>query len=410
MAFIIDTIKEPWVAIAQRIEFTRPLRVLVVEDNLVDRRMLESMLTESASYTSLVKSTDSLKSAVELLQEMDFEVVVLDLNLPDSKGEETIKMLAKKFPNLAIVVNTGAYEDDLGLQTLRIGAQDFLIKGKYSSYALNKVLHFALERKRLELELKEAYQKLKETQSQLIESEKMKVIGGLASGIAHEVKNPLATILYGVTYLIEQLKPKDEKVNLVLENIREATKRANDIINDMLDFSHITHLNKKMTDLNDVLEKALMLTNHHLEKGKIQLIKDFDRDIPSVKIDENRIEQVMVNLILNAIYAMPEGGILKIRTHSQRITKDLEKYPVYVADGFKPDQTIVLFEVEDTGCGIPQDKLEKVFDPFFTTRRASGGIGLGLTVSRNIMEIHEGKIFIENNDQQGARATLVFKA
>ena len=396
--------------IDKRIEFAKPLRVLIVEDNQVDRRVLESMLTESALYTSLVKSTDTLASALKLLEEMDFEVVVLDLNLPDSKGQETIMALAKNFPSVAIVVNTGAYEDDLGLQTLSVGAQDFLIKGKYSSYALNKVLHFALERKRLEMELKEAYVKLKDTQTQLIESEKMKVVGGLASGVAHEVKNPLTTILYGVTYLEEQGKLVDEKIRLVIDNIKQAAHRANDIITDLLDFSSLTHLNKKMTNLNEVIEKALTLTSHGLERNKIELLRDLDPNILGVKIDSNRIEQVIVNLILNAIYAMPSGGQLTIRTYSQKLTRSLKHFANYVGDGFKPGQTVVILEVQDSGGGIPTDKLSKVFDPFFTTRRASGGIGLGLSVSRNIMEIHDGKIFLENNSDHGAKATLLFRA
>ena len=396
-------------ALDKRIEFTKPLRVLVVEDNQVDRKILESMLTESAAFTSLVKSTDRLATALKFLEEMDFEVVVLDLNLPDSQGEETIIKLRNAFPLVAIVVNTGAYEDDLGLQTLSIGAQDFLIKGKYSSYALNKVLHFALERKRLEMELRDAYARLKDTQSQLIESEKMKVIGSLASGIAHEVKNPLATILYGVTYLIENLKTQDEKVKLVLDNIKEATHRANDIITDLLDFASLGKLNRKALSLNEIIEKSLTLTNHHIEKGKIKLIKQLEGSIPSIHLDENRIEQVIMNLILNAVYAMPDGGILKIKTYNTKLTRNQILSEV-ISEGWKHGQNVVVVEVEDSGCGIPQDKLNKVFDPFYTTRRGTGGVGLGLTVSRNIMDMHDGKIILANNEKQGAKAILVFKA
>jgi len=202
--------------------------------------MIVAMLTESADYTSFVKSTNNLKGALKLLDEHEFDVVMLDLNLPDSKGFETLSELNKYFPDITIVVNTGAYEDDLGLRTLSFGAQDFLIKGKYNAYVLNKVLHYSMERKRLELELKDAYAKLKEAQSQLIQTEKMKVVGSLASGVAHEVKNPLATILYGAAYLSDHLKMDDDKVKSVVENIKEATHRANDIITDLLDFSSIS--------------------------------------------------------------------------------------------------------------------------------------------------------------------------
>lgn len=408
VAFFVGEIKEPQMDFDKRIEFDKPLRVLIVEDNQVDRALLENMLTESAAYTSLIKSTGNLSLALKLLEEMDFEVVVLDLNLPDSKGEETIRKLSKQFPNIAIVVNTGAYEDDLGLRTLSIGAQDFLVKGKYSAYALNKVLHYALERKRLEVELKEAYSQLQETQSQLIESEKMKVIGSLASGIAHEVKNPLATILYGVTYLIEQVKFNDEKIKFVLDNIKEASKRANDIVTDLLDFSRLHKLDKKMSNLNEIIEKAITLTHHQFEKNKVSLVKELDSSIPYLEIDPNRIEQVAMNLILNSIYAMPEGGQLKIKTYFEKLKAGVLPESIS-GDDPATIQAVVVLEVEDSGCGIPEDKLDKVFEPFFTTRRGSGGIGLGLTVSRNIMEIHGGKILVENREQSGVRATLIFK-
>lgn len=246
--------------------FTRLLKVLIVEDNNVDRRILESMLKGDKKYTSLLKVSDTLEGTLKLMLEHDFDVIVLDLNLPDSEGEETLLKLNQTHPNVAIVVNTGAYEDEVGLKTLSVGAQDFLIKGKYTAYLLNKVLHYAVERKRFELEIRAAYEKLKETQSQLIHAEKMKVIGSLASGVAHEVKNPLATILYGITYLAETLDAKDEQIKSVLENIKEASARADRIVTDLLDFASLSRLRKEEQDLNEVIEKALSLVNHELQK------------------------------------------------------------------------------------------------------------------------------------------------
>ena len=372
-------------------EFTKTLNVLVVEDNQVDRRMLESMLKEPFQVSATLKTTDSLNSAIDLIQKNDFDVVILDLNLPDSHGEETLKELYKKFPKLPIVVNTGAYEDELGLQTLSLGAQDFLVKGKYSAYTLNKVLHYALERKRLELELKEAYVKLKETQSQLIQAEKMEVIGGLASGVAHEVKNPLATILYGANCLVNSIKTDDEKMRFVLENIQEAAERANVIITDLLDFSSLTKIQLQEENLNSIIEKSLQLIHHQFEKNNIEVIRELNLTIPEVKIDRNRIEQVLINLFLNAIYAMPKGGKLVVKSYSRK------------------EGGIVGIDVEDNGVGIPENKLTKIFDPFFTTRRSEGGVGLGLAVSKNIMDLHEGMITIGNNKDGGVKVTLLLK-
>ncbi len=393
-----------------QVDFTKPLRVLIIEDTPVDRRMLESMLAESSGVTSFLRSASSMAEAVKLLEQHDFEVVVLDLDLPDTQGEDTLKKLREVSTTIAIVVNTGAYDDDLGLKILRWGTQDFLIKGKYNAYLLNKVLRYAIERKRLDDELKEAYAKLKDTQEQLIQSEKLKVVGGLASGVAHEVKNPLATILYGATYLCEQLKNKDENIDKVLKNIREAVDRANTIITDLLDFSSLSRLNTGMHDLNDIVEKSLSLVNHQLDKNHIKVKKELVVDLPKVNIDRNKVEQVLVNLILNSIYATTDKGTLILKTLIFVLSEDFKDFFRLSRKEFSPGCSIVVAEILDEGCGIPESQINKVFDPFFTSRRARGGVGLGLAVSKNIMEIHKGDILIENRPEGGVRARLIFKA
>ena len=391
------------------IKFNQPLRVLVVEDNQVDRRMLESMLTESKTSTAFLKLTNDFRTAQEALYAHEFDVVVLDLNLPDCHGLETLQKISEINANVAIVVNTGVYEDELGLQTLSIGAQDFLIKGKYNAYVLNKVLHYALERKRLERELKNAYDLLKEDQSQLIQSEKMKVVGSLASGIAHEVKNPLATILYGITYLSEQISASDPKIKNVVDTIKEATHKANTIINDLLDFSNLSKLTIQPENINEVIEASLLLVHHEFEKRHVELKKFFDPDLAAVPIDRNRVEQVLINVLLNALQAMTTGGILSIHTEIQILSERVPEFSKLNLNGFKRNQKILKVSVEDTGCGIPVEVIDKIYDPFFTTRREIGGLGLGLSVSQNIMENHSGRILIENRKEGGARAILIFK-
>ncbi len=391
------------------IQYFEPISILIVEDNEIDHKVLEAMLSEAPPLISRLKTVSSLASAIKSLSSDQFDVVVLDLNLPDSRGQDTLKQLNKMYPDVAIVVNTGAYEDELGVKTLGFGAQDFLVKGKYSTYILNKTLRYAIERKRLEIELKQAYHKLKETQAELIQVEKMKVVGSLASGIAHEVKNPLAIILFGITYLSEQIKPKNKEVQLVFENIKEAIDRANNIISDLLNFSKINHLNKRKEDLNEVIEKSIMLVKHEAERSNVHINKNLDPNLPEVEIDRNRIEQVFINLFLNAIQAMPRGGTIKLKTYSHQIQKNTGEMSWIHDNGFKVGQRIVIACIEDQGCGIATEKINKVFDPFFTTRPTEGGVGLGLSVSKNIIDIHEGHIAIENQRKGGVRVSLAFK-
>ncbi|MBF0384547.1 MAG: response regulator [Candidatus Omnitrophica bacterium] len=389
--------------------FDYPLKVLVVEDNEVDKKVIESMLNDPTSSISYIKLTNTLNSALKILKESKFDAVVLDLNLPDSKGVGTLEKLNKRFPEIAIIVNTGAYEDELGLQTLTLGAQDFLVKGRYTSYVLNKVLHYCLERKRAEVELKRAYAQLKETQGQLVQAEKMKVVGGLASGIAHEVKNPLSTILYGVTYLIQQLKSPSRDVETVLTNIKEATNKANNIITGLLDFASLSKVDREKADLNHVIERALALASHLISKNKINVVKKYQTTLPKINIDVNRIEQVLINLILNSVYAMPKGGKIVLISKSEILNENMPEIPLEDRDKFEPGDEVAVISIEDSGCGLSQEVSKQLFDPFFTTRRAKGGTGLGLSVSKNIMAIHEGSISVKNKKTGGAIAKIILK-
>ena len=389
-------------------DYSRQLDVMIVEDNHVDIRILESMLMDSPAIAKTLKIANTLYSAIKILEENEIEIVILDLNLPDSKGTETIIELRKRFPKLTIVINTGAYEDELGLEALSLGAQDFLLKGKYNSYVLNKILRYCLERKRSEVELKQAYEKLKDTQSQLIQSEKMKVVGGLASGVAHEVKNPLATILFGVTYLFDQVKLDDKKYNLVLKNIKEAVERANAIITGLLDFASLNQFNKVKYNIVNVVEKSLLLVHYQIDKNNIKVIKEYNKDIPSLTIDIIRIEQVMVNTLLNAIASMHKNGRILIKIYSSFILENRKALPID-KDKFSVGQQVVVVEIDDVGKGIPSDDINRIFDPFYTSKRGMGGVGLGLSVSKNIIENHDGAIVIENKKDDGVIAKLIFK-
>jgi len=258
-----------------------------------------------------------------------------------------------------------------------------------------EILQEIERRKDAESSLRKAYNELKETQNQLIQAEKMEVVGRLASGVAHEVKNPLAIILQSTDYLEKKVLLDDEKISLSLRYIRDAVEKADNVVKGLLDFSSLSKLDMQLVNLNLIIEKSLFLTKHQFDKYHIQVIKDFKEDIPDVKIDKNRIEQVFINLFLNAVTAMPKGGQLIVKSYVEEI---------------EGRERVVVVQIEDTGIGIPEDILNKIFDPFFTTRRASGGTGLGLSIVKNIIELHNGKIAIQNKkDKGGIRVTLSFK-
>jgi PAS domain S-box-containing protein len=273
-------------------------------------------------------------------------------------------------------------------------------------------------RKRAETRLKilnerllKANEELKKTQLQLIQAEKLESIGRLAAGVAHEVKNPLALLLMGVEYLELNVPSDDENVPVILKEMREAITRAEKIIVGMVDFSSNRQLDWQTVDLNAVLDGAVLLLRHQFTRKSVRLKKVYDKSLPPIRADVTRIEQVMVNLLINSIQAMKKGGRLTLTTSSRRLAEtDRRTFGTRTANPFRAGDRVVVVEIQDTGPGIPASILPNVFDPFFTSKPTGEGTGLGLSVSRKIMELHEGHIDLINAPEGGLKVTLTFKA
>ena len=257
-------------------------------------------------------------------------------------------------------------------------------------------------------DLSQANEELRATQLQLIQVAKMESIGRLAAGVAHEVKNPLATLLMGIDVLSDHFRTHDETVIALLKDMNRAVHRADSVIKGLLDFSAPHELQRTIERLNTILEQTLLLLKHHLDRNHVQIVKNLSNAVPPLALDRIKIEQVFVNLLMNAIQAMPGGGMLTVTSavlsrHAAKQFLNLE------ADDWQPSgNSVVAVEVCDTGAGIPEDKIEKVFDPFFTTKATGQGTGLGLTVSQKIIELHGGRITIGNRQAGGVRVSLVF--
>jgi PAS domain S-box-containing protein len=262
---------------------------------------------------------------------------------------------------------------------------------------------------RSEAALRKSHEDLKAAQAQLIQAEKMESIGTLAAGVAHEVKNPLAILMMGINYLAKKLT-NDEGLSTVLKDMKEAIYRADSIARGLLEFSASHQLTMAPADLNGLIEETLRLVRHTFTEQKITLVKDLKANLPQVHVDKNQIQQVFVNIIMNAMHVMPEGGQFKVRTYAHQLAETTFFEGSRKGDHIWTGDTVVITEFEDSGPGIADEHLSKIFDPFFTTKPTGVGTGLGLPVSKRIIDLHGGTLEIRNRtDSRGVRATITLK-
>ena len=252
-------------------------------------------------------------------------------------------------------------------------------------------------------EQKRIEERLKTAQLQVAQAEKFESVGRLAAGVAHEVKNPLATILGGIDFLGDRsIVPSVDKD--VLREMRKAVERANEVVVGLLDFSAPHDLELASEHLNAVVEETLRFMKYQADRSRVAVVRDYGVGLPRVRIDKRKIAQVLVNVFLNAVQAMPNGGTLTVRTFarsSSRTDKGAR------GKSYLGNANEIGVIVEDTGEGLPDGALRKVFEPFFTTKPTGEGTGLGLTVCRAIVELHGGSIEIANREEGGARVTIV---
>jgi len=280
--------------------------------------------------------------------------------------------------------------------------------GYYAGYlvirkVLSRVLFYASE-------ARSSYSKLSETQQELIQSAKRAVVGELAGGVAHEVKNPLATISMCADYLEKKSDIGPEERHEKVLKMKEAIAHADRIVRSLLNFSGSDPLELKPCSVNELLRGSLRLVGGKISLDRVRAREDLAEDLPMVMADANQLGQVFINTILNSLQAMPEGGELILRTRAEELQDIKEGVGTRATDMFRPGDTGVVCEVQDNGKGIPAEEAGKVFDPFFTSKPVGQGPGLGLTVIKSIVERHKGIIDIESREGSGTKVIITLPA
>ena len=234
--------------------------------------------------------------------------------------------------------------------------------------------------------LVKAHAELDVARMHFIEADKLESIGRLAAGVAHEVKNPLMTITMIADYLAEVVPPSEPDGAAMMQDLRDAVARANRVISEMLEFTRSGALSLQPDDFHIVAERALGFVKHETTRKRLKVDCEWYGPAPQLPLDRNKLEQALVNLLLNAIQATPETGTLTLRSRDETW-------------GFT-------VEIDDTGAGISTADQRKLFEPFFTTKPVGQGTGLGLSVARQIIQLHGGALRLANRPKGGARATI----
>ena len=219
-----------------------------------------------------------------------------------------------------------------------------------------------------------------------IEVDKLESIGRLATGVAHEVKNPLMTITMVVDYLSDVVPSSDPNGRTMIESLQEAVERANRVVSEMLEFARPAALSLKPDNFHLIAERALGLVKHEMTRKHLGVVRDWCEPVPQLSLDRNKMAQVLVNVFMNASHATPEGGTLTLRTRVRG--------------------SEFIAELDDTGTGISPAHQAKLFEPFFTTKPVGQGTGLGLSVARQIIQLHGGTLRLANRPEGGARVTI----
>ena len=362
------------------------IKVLLIEDNPGDARLIQVVLNSArtADFAAHMLNTfdmehvDRLSSGLKRLRDGGIDLILLDLSLPDSQGLDTFARVHAQASHVPIVVLTGLADAELAAEVVRRGAQDYLVKGEIDGRLLVRSMRYAIERKRAE-------EALRDGERQLHQQERLAAVGQLAGGIAHDFNNFLMTIMLYANLLMRNRDfPSD--LRPVAQTILNESRRAAQLVSQVLDFSRRSVIDVQPVDLGSFVGEVVDILRKTLPEN-IRLLMDVGQGEYVVNADPTRVQQVVMNLAVNARDAMPEGGELHIST--------------YLA----PDNMVVI-QFRDTGSGFAPEHVDAIFEPFFTTKDSRKGTGLGLAICRDIVERHNGRITAENASEGGSIFTV----
>lgn len=363
------------------------IRILLVDDDEDDYLITQDLLEDIGNDRFVLEWVSTYEQATNIIAQSRHDLYLVDYRLGPHSGLELLRWAMAGGCKSPVILLTGQGDHRVDLEAMEAGAADYLVKGQINSQILERAIRYAVERRRAQDD------RLK-LETELRQAQKMEAIGHMAGGIAHDFNNVLTAILSYASLARRNVDP-DHPVYGKLVGIEESSQRAANLTHQLLAFARRQVVAPRTLNLNEVvlnLDKLL----RRLINADIELVTLPGQGLNYVKVDPGQMEQVLVNLVVNARDAMPEGGKLTIRTANKMLSPEYAQKHVDVTPG-----PYVSLSVSDTGMGITDEVRARIFDPFFTTKEPGKGTGLGLATCYGIVRQNGGHIQVDSEPNKG---------
>lgn len=378
---------------SDRVSVTNPLRILLLEDNPIDADLIATMLTE-AGIPCTPRRVESREAFVAALKEGLIDVILADYSLPGFNGSAALDLARMLTPDIPFIFVSGTLGEELAIDTMHRGATDYILKERLGR--LVPAVQRALRQRHDYVERKRAEEALRHSEMQVRQAQKLGAVGRLAGGLAHDLNN-LLTVIMGHSQVLLSDLASEHSLRGKIQEMQRAGDRAAGLIKQLLAFSRKQPSEPKVLDLNPVIANLETILRR-LIREDIELVLRTSQESLRVKADSVQLEQVAMNLVVNARDAMPKGGKLLIETASI----DLDRTPMYHLSPLPPGAYVRL-SVSDTGCGMSPEIQTHMFEPFFTTKEEGQGTGLGLATVFGIVTQSGGGLDVASRIGQGTR-------
>jgi signal transduction histidine kinase len=406
-----------------------------LNETLIDFDIDQAIPTSVDTEQWILIHVERLDMAIQFLKRDRFDVVLLDLSLPDSFGLDTLRKLQAFAPDIPSVVLTGADDLELALQAMAVGAQDYLVKDQLSGQLLERSIRYAIERKKAEIHIISSLERQRELQQlKLIHSDKMASLGQLVASVAHEINNPVNFIyanlthvdsntqdlldlidLYqkGYTHTSPEIQDKIAEIDLdfikedlpkILSSMKMGAERLYELVLTLGNFSRLDAAQMQPVNIHEGIDSTLLILRDRLKeksgRSAIAVIKEYGK-LPLVECYAGQLNQVFMNILSNAIDALHQEN-------PDNPNEAIEqRHPTITIRTQALDNNRVEISIKDNGPGITESVKAKIFDPFFTTKGVGEGTGLGLSISYQIVvEKHGGQLQCISIPGQGAEFLL----